>query len=58
MADKTTFIATGDSFMTRRLPKEGYPGFEEIQNIIIYPEFIKAEIDHLDEPMKHFVSKG
>lgn len=34
MADKTTFIATGDSFMTRRLPKEGYPGFEEIQNII------------------------
>lgn len=34
MAEKTTFIATGDSFMTRRLPKEGYPGFSEIQNII------------------------
>lgn len=34
MANKTTFIATGDSFMTRRLPEGGYPGFAEIQNII------------------------
>lgn len=34
MAEKTTFIATGDAFMTRRLPKGGYPGFAEIQNII------------------------
>ena len=34
MANKTTFIATGDSFMTRRLPKDGYPGFEKIQEII------------------------
>ena len=34
MSVKTTFIATGDSFMTRRLPKEGYPGFAEIQNLI------------------------
>lgn len=31
---KTTFIATGDAFMTRRLPKDGYPGFAEIQEII------------------------
>ena len=31
---------------------------EELQNVIIYPEFIKKEIYHLDEPMKHFVSKG
>ena len=31
---KTTFIATGDAFMTRRLPKEGYPGFDKIQKII------------------------
>jgi len=34
MANKTTFIATGDAFMTRRLPKDGYPGFAEIQEII------------------------
>ena len=34
MGNKTTFIATGDSFMTRRLPKDGYPGFAEVQEII------------------------
>lgn len=34
MAEKTTFIATGDAFMTRRLPKDGYPGFAEVQQII------------------------
>ena len=28
-----------------------------LQNIIIYPEFIKAEIDRLDEPTKHFVTR-
>ena len=27
-------IATGDLFITRRLPREGYPGFEEIQTLI------------------------
>ena len=31
---KITFIATGDSFITRRLPSEGYPGFAELQAII------------------------
>ena len=31
---KTTFIATGDAFMTRRLPDGGYPGFQEVQKII------------------------
>ncbi len=31
---KTTFIATGDSFMTRRLPEGGYPGFEQVQELI------------------------
>ncbi len=36
----------------------GWIPIEEIENIIIYPEFIKKEIYHLDEPMKHFVSKG
>lgn len=34
MAERTTFIATGDAFMTRRLPESGYPGFSELQSII------------------------
>ena len=34
MSRKTTFIATGDAFMTRRLPEGGYPGFDEVQSII------------------------
>lgn len=34
MKNVITFIATGDAFMTRRLPEGGYPGFAEIQNII------------------------
>ena len=31
---KTTFIATGDAFMTRRLPENGYPGFQEVKELI------------------------
>lgn len=31
---KTTFIATGDSFITRRIPDEGYPGFEALRAVI------------------------
>ena len=34
MVKRTTFIATGDAFITRRLPEGGYDGFEEIRNII------------------------
>lgn len=36
----------------------GWMPIEEIQNVIIYPEFLKTEIYHLDKPMKHFVSRG
>lgn len=36
----------------------GWMPIEEIQNVVIYPEFIKREIYHLDQPMKHFVSRG
>ena len=36
----------------------GWMPIEEIQNVIIYPEFLKKEIYNLNEPMKHFVSKG
>lgn len=31
---KTTFIATGDSFITRRLPADGYEGFAEVSECI------------------------
>lgn len=31
---KTTIIATGDSFMTRRLPEGGYEGFEALRRVI------------------------
>ena len=34
MNNKTTFIATGDSFMTRCLPVNGYEGFHELKEII------------------------
>ena len=36
----------------------GWMPIEQIQNVTIYPEFIKKEIYRLDEPMKHFISKG
>jgi len=36
----------------------GWMPIEKMQEITIYPEFLKEEIYHLDEPMKHFVSKG
>ena len=36
----------------------GWMPIEEIQNVTIYPEFLKREISHLDGPMKHYVSKG
>lgn len=31
---KTTFIATGDAFITRRFPEGGYEGFQEVKDII------------------------
>ena len=31
---KIDFIASGDSFITRRVPKDGYPGFEELRKLI------------------------
>ena len=31
---KTTFIATGDSFITRRLPEAGYSGLDELTALI------------------------
>ena len=36
----------------------GWMPIEDIQNVTIYPEFLKREIYHLDEPMKHYVTKG
>jgi poly-gamma-glutamate synthesis protein (capsule biosynthesis protein) len=34
MGQKTTMIATGDAFITRRLPEGGYEGFEELSRLI------------------------
>ena len=34
MDNKVTVIATGDSFMTRRLPVGGYPGFDALRDVI------------------------
>lgn len=31
---KTTFIAAGDCFITRRLPEGGYEGFDQLQQVI------------------------
>ena len=31
---KTTFIAAGDAFVTRRLPKGGYEGFGPLKELI------------------------
>ena len=36
----------------------GWLPIEELQNVIIYPEFLKKKIYSLDGSMKHFVSKG
>lgn len=36
----------------------GWMPFDELQNVTIYPAFLKEEIFHLDGPIKHFVTKG
>lgn len=36
----------------------GWMPVEDIQKVTIYPEFLKKEIYHLNEPIKHFVSRG
>lgn len=35
---KTTFIATGDSFITRHIGENGYEGYEELKNLIMAHE--------------------
>ena len=35
----------------------GWMPIEEMQSIVIYPEFLKKEIFNLDNEIKHFVSK-
>ena len=32
---KTSFIATGDAFITRRFPEGGYEGFEAVRDCIM-----------------------
>ena len=33
---KMTLIATGDAFITRRFPEDGYEGFEQVRDVIIF----------------------
>ena len=36
----------------------GWMPIENIQDIIIYPEFLKSEINDLNKPIQHFISHG
>lgn len=36
----------------------GWMPIEKLQDVMIYPEFLKKEVYHLDGPIQHFVSKG
>lgn len=36
----------------------GWMPLDDIQNVTIYPQFLKEEINHLDDSIKHFVSRG
>lgn len=36
----------------------GWMPVDEIKNVTIYPAFLKEEIYHMEEFMKHFVSRG
>lgn len=42
---KTTFTATGDSFITRHLPEGGYEGFEELRSLILGHDFRFANLE-------------
>ncbi|MBR6649852.1 MAG: NUDIX domain-containing protein [Clostridia bacterium] len=35
----------------------GWMPVNDLENIIIYPEFVKEEIHRINEPTKHFISK-
>lgn len=39
MTNSMTFVATGDSFITRRLPDKESPSFQEVKNLINQSEF-------------------
>ena len=36
----------------------GWMPIEELQNVTIYPEFLKKEVYNLNDSMKHFASRG
>lgn len=42
---KTTFTATGDSFITRHIPETGYAGFAELQDLIAGHDFRFANLE-------------
>lgn len=36
----------------------GWISIESLKDVVIYPEFIKREINHLDAALKHFVTRS
>ena len=42
---KTSFIATGDAFITRRFPEGGYEGFEAVSytHLDVYKRQVEAD---------------
>ena len=58
---KTTFIAAGDIFITRRIPKEGYEGFDKIRDLISSHDVKFANLEstfHDQEGIPAVVSGG
>ena len=58
---KTTFIATGDVFITRRLPKEGYEGFDALRDVIAQHDVAFTNLEmtfHNSEGYPNAVSGG
>ena len=58
---KVSFIASGDAFITRRIPKDGYPGFQEVQALISQHDVAFSNLEmtfHNDEAAPCAVSGG
>lgn len=57
---KTTFVAAGDAFITRRIPEKGYEGFEDIRRLILSHDvrFVNLEMTFHDQEGYPSASSG
>ena len=58
---KGSFIPDWDEFVSHKDNCNvliGWMSVDEVKNVIIYPEFIKKEINNMNDYPKHFISKG